>query len=79
MQQILSQFSHKYTLTRDEIRSAIEELLSERLSHLHNKEVAAVFQGNVLEAVSWARENGVLRQNSIDLTTMRGKTLSNGN
>ncbi len=69
---VISQLSQKYYLTHSEVISEIENVFSRILSKWHQAEVIAFVDNYKLEAVSYHKINGVLSQQEIDITRMRG-------
>jgi len=73
MQEIISLFTEKYGLTRNEVTVEIEKVFSNILSVWYGFEVMVIFQDNLqLEAVAYNKIGGVLLQRSIDIKKIRG-------
>ncbi|MEA2114555.1 MAG: hypothetical protein U9P36_04115 [Thermodesulfobacteriota bacterium] len=73
MQKIISLFTGKYGLTRNEVIVEIEKVFSDILSGWYRFEVMVVFHQDLqLEAVAYNKIGGVLLQRSIDLKKIRG-------
>ena len=73
MQETISLFAGKYSLTRNEVIVEIEKVFSEVFSQRYGFEVMVVLQpDDHLEAVAYNRVDGVLLQKSIDVTRIRG-------
>lgn len=68
MQKIISLFTGKYGLTRNEVIVEIEKVFSDILSGWYDFEVMVVLHQDLqLEAVAYNKVGGVLLQRSIDL------------
>ena len=73
MQEIISIFTGKYGLTRNEVVTEVEKVFSEILSRRYGCEVMAVFQQDLqLEAVAYNEAGGVIQQRIIELKNIRG-------
>jgi hypothetical protein len=73
MQNIISIFTKKYGLTRNEVVTEVEKVFSGILSRRYGCEVMAVFgQDLQLEAVAYNETGGVTRQRIIELENIRG-------
>jgi len=73
MQEIISIFTGKYGLTRNEVVTEVEKVFSEIFSRRYGCEVMAVFEQDLqLEAVAYNETSGVTRQGIIELENIRG-------
>lgn len=73
MQQIISQFTWKYGLTRSEVMAEIEGVFSSILSRWYRLEVMVFFRDDLqLEAVAYNKIGGVIKQRIVDITAIRG-------
>lgn len=74
MQEIIALFTGKYGLTRPEVMSEIETTFSLVLSHWYGMEVMVIFKEDLhLEAVMYNNSGGVIVQQQIDLTAIKGR------
>ncbi len=74
MQEIISLFTEKYGLTKNEVMAETEKILSVILSRWYRFEVIVIFQHDFrLEAVAYNKVGGLILQRIIDLKKMRGK------
>ena len=73
MQQIISQFTGKYGLTRSEVMVEIEGVFSSILSRWYRLEVMVFFREDLqLEAVAYNKIGGVIKQRIVDISVIRG-------
>lgn len=73
MQQIITSFALKHRLTTTEVMKEIERIFSSTLSQWYGFEVMVFFRDDLqLEAVAYNTACGVVRQQLIDFTKLRG-------
>lgn len=73
MQQILTSFALKYRMTITEVMTEVERTFSSMLSEWYGLEVMVHFRDDLqLEAVAYNRTGGVIKQQLIDISKMRG-------
>jgi hypothetical protein len=73
MQEIISLFSGKYSLTKNEVVTEIEKVFSEILTRRYGFEVMAVFQPDLqLAAFAYNEAEGIIKQRIIELNNIRG-------
>ncbi len=73
MQKIISLFTGKYDLTRNEVVSEVEKVFSEILSRRYGCEVMTVFRQDLqLEAVAYNETGGIVQQRIVELNNIRG-------
>lgn len=74
MQEIITLFAGQYGLTRKEVVSQIEKVISEVLSGRYRCEVMAVLGQNLqLDVVAYNEIGGVVQQRVVDLNNIRGR------
>jgi hypothetical protein len=74
MQEIIALLTDKYCLTRAEVVSEIEAVFSAMLSQWYRLEVMSFFREDFrLEAVAYNNSGGVIMQQSVDLSEMKGR------
>jgi len=74
MQEIITSFADKYCLTRAEVVAEIEAVFSAMLSQWYQLEVMTFFREDFhLEAVAYNDSGGVIMQQSVDLSEMKGR------
>jgi hypothetical protein len=73
MQEIISIFTEKYGLTRNEVATAVETVFSKVLARRYGCEVMTVLQHDLrLEVVAYNEVGGVVQQRVIELNNIRG-------
>ena len=73
MQHIITSFALKYRMTTTEVMTEVEQTFSSMLSQWYGLEVMVHFRDDLqLEAVAYNKTGGVIRQQLIDFTRMRG-------
>jgi len=73
MQKIISLFTGKYGLTRNEVVSEVEKVFSEILSRRYGCEVMTVFRQDLqLEIIAYNVAGGLVQQRIIELNNIRG-------
>ncbi len=73
MQKIISIFSGKYGLTRNEVVTEIEKVFSEVLARRYGCEVMAVLQHDLqMEVVAYNEAGGIVQQRIVELNNIRG-------
>ena len=74
MNKIIEAFTNKYCLTRAEVVAEIEAVFSAMLSQWYRLEVMTFFLEDFrVEAVAYNNSGGVIMQQSIDLSEMKGR------
>lgn len=74
MHKIIALFADKYGLTKAEVVSEIEAVFSAMLSQWYRLEVMSFFREDFrLEAVAYNNSGGVIMQQSVDLSEMKGR------
>ena len=74
MHKIIESFTDKYCLTRAEVVVEIEAVFSAMLSQWYQLEVMTFFREDFhLEAVAYNNSGGVIMQQSVDLSEMKGR------
>ena len=74
MQSIIASLASRHGLSRAEVLLEIESAFSTLLSRWYRREVLVHFRQDLgLEAVAYARVNGIVHQRVIDLPTMLGR------
>ncbi|MFH2000986.1 MAG: hypothetical protein ABIK28_14990 [Planctomycetota bacterium] len=74
MQKIIAIFADKYCLTRAEVVAEIEAVFSAMLSQWYRLEVMTFFREDFrVEAVAYNNSGGVIMQQSVDLSEMKGR------
>jgi hypothetical protein len=73
MQEIISIFTGKYGLTRNEVVTEVEKVFSEVFARRYGCEVMAVLQHDLqLEVVAYNEAGGIVQQRIIELNNIRG-------
>jgi hypothetical protein len=73
MDEIIASFALKHRMTMTEVMTEIERTFSSMLSRWYGLEVMVHFRADLqLEAVAYNKTGGVIRQQLIDITKMRG-------
>ncbi len=73
MQEIIASFALKHRLTMTEVMTEIERIFSSMLSQWYGLEVMVFFRDDLqLEAIAYNKVGGVVKQQLIDFTRMRG-------
>jgi len=73
MREIITTLSEKYGLTKQEVMTEIESVFSARLSRWYRLEVMVFFrEDQQLEAVAYNRSGGVIMQNTVNISVMKG-------
>jgi hypothetical protein len=74
MQEIIASFTSKYGLTKAEVMTEIEAVFSAMLSQWYRREVMTFFREDFhLEAVAYNNSGGIIMQQSVDLSEMKGR------
>jgi len=74
MQEIIALFANKYCLTKAEVMAEIEAVFSAMLSQWYRLEVMVFFRKDFhLEAVAYNNSGGVIMQQHVDLSEMKGR------
>jgi len=72
MEKIITSFSNKYAISRNEIITEIESVFSSLLSQFYRMEVVVFFREDLrLEAIGYGRAGGMIIQTPIDISGIK--------